>query len=388
MYEADFISELVDKILLEINPNTLDVAKYPVGLGPRVKELMSLLSSGTEGVIRIGIYGMGGVGKTTLAKALYNQLLLRSFDGSCFLANVRDISGTTRGLESLQQQFINDVLKSKKKVIVNNVEQGIMILRERLCSAKKLVLIDDIDDLDQYESLVGPFASGSLIIITTRDEEILEKVEVEPRYRYRVNELNDVQSLELFTEHAFVNAETDNSLKVLSTDILRLAGGLPQALKVFGSHLYKRSEVGWVAYIKKLQQIPNSNIQQRLMISLDALESDDPMLKDIFLDISCFFVGWAIQMVVDILETCYSYADYYIDILKKRCLLTINNTVLGMHDRLRDMGMKIARNDSPHDPGKHSKLWLPKDISDVLQNHKVIFIYLYMCVYKNIFMYP
>ena len=77
---------------------------------------------------------------------------------------------------------------------------------------------------------------------------------------------------------------------VLSEHILRHARGLPLALEVFGSYLYKQPEIGWESFIEKLQRRPNSNIQQRLIISLDALESDDPMLKQMFLNIACFFI--------------------------------------------------------------------------------------------------
>ncbi|KAL8117632.1 hypothetical protein AgCh_015489 [Apium graveolens] len=82
--ETDIINKIVEEILCNINPTALNVAKYPVGLESHVKDITTLLISHTEGV-----RGMGGIGKTTLAKALYNQLLLESFKGSCFLANVR-----------------------------------------------------------------------------------------------------------------------------------------------------------------------------------------------------------------------------------------------------------------------------------------------------------
>ncbi|KAL1809929.1 hypothetical protein ACET3Z_026919 [Daucus carota] len=151
-------------------------------------------------------------------------------------------------------------------------------------------------------------------------------------------------------------------------DVLCHAGGLPLAIEIYGSYLYKRSEVGWKSYIEKLKRIPNSSIQQRLITSLDALELDDPVLKKIFVDIACFFIGKNKEEVIKILETYYSYADHHIDILKKRCLLTIDKRKrLGMHDLLRDMGREIARNNFPDEPGKHSRLWVPEDICDVLK---------------------
>ncbi|XP_074357077.1 TMV resistance protein N-like [Apium graveolens] len=369
--EADIISEIVEEILLDINPRALDVAKYPVGLDSHVKGITSLLSSDTKGVTKIGIYGMGGVGKTTLAKALFNELLLRNFNGSSFLANVREIWGTIKGVETLQEQLINDVLKSKKKVTINNVDQGTKLIAARICLTKVLMVIDDLDDSKQFDSLVGPFAPGSVVILTTRDEEILDKIEVETKYRYRVNELDDAEALELFCQHAFGNTKPESTFMILSKDILRHAGGLPLALEVFGSYLYKRSEVGWKSYIGKLQRIPNSSIQQRLIISLDALESDDPMLKKIFLDIACFFIGKKKESVLEIMDTYYPYTDHNIDILRKRCLLSINDRdELRMHDLLQDMGRETARNNSPDEPGKHSRLWVTKEIYTVLKKHE------------------
>nr|XP_017233191.1 PREDICTED: TMV resistance protein N-like [Daucus carota subsp. sativus] len=369
--EADIVNEIVDIIHNEIGSDNLYVAKYPVGLDSRVKEITALFSSPPQGVTRIGIYGMGGVGKTTLAKALYNQLLLGSFTGICFLANVREVSGTFRGLESLQQKLINNVLKSKKKFEVPDVEEGIKFIRERLCSAKVLLLIDDIDNPRQYESFIGSFASGSVVITTTRDQEILEKIEVEPKFQYRVNELDDAESLTLFTRYAFGSAKSNDTLMALSKVILHLAGGLPLALIVFGAYLSTQSLLGWKSYIEKLQRNPDNTIQQNLIVSLDTLERDDPKLKKMFLDIACFFIGRKKEVVVTIMETYYSYVDHNIDILRKRCLLTTNDDgELRMHDLLRDMGREVARNNSPDEPGKHSRLWISKDIRDVLKNDK------------------
>ncbi|KAL8116960.1 TMV resistance protein N-like [Apium graveolens] len=369
--EAVIVNEIVQEILLQINPTALYVAKYPVGLDSRVKDITDLLNCDTKGVIKIGIYGMGGVGKTTLAKELFNQLLRGDFKGSCFLANVREKVGILKDLVSLQQQLINDVLKNKDNIKVSSVGQGIKLIEARICLTKILVVIDDLGDHKEFESLVGPFACGSVVIITTRDEETLDNIEVETKYRYKVSELGYAESRTLLFRHAFGDTKPSNNLMILSNDILRLAGGLPLALVIFGSYLYKKTEVRWKSYIETLQRIPNSTIQQRLMISLEALELDDPLLKKMFLDIACFFIGRKRKLVVDILETFYPYADDKISILMKKCLITINShNEFRMHDLLQEMGKAIVCSNSPDEPGKRSRLWVPEEIFSVLEEHK------------------
>ncbi|KAL8101932.1 hypothetical protein AgCh_033727 [Apium graveolens] len=367
MSQADIVNKIVDRILLAINPMTLDVAKYPVGLDSRVQDITTLLSSGTEGVIRIDMHGMGGVGKTTLAKAVYNQNYHR-YEGSCFLANVREVAVNEKGLVCLQQQMINDVLKCKN-IKIDNVDQGIVAIRARICLSKVLIVIDDLDDPKHLEFLQGPFAVGSRVIITTRNEDLLDSIKVESRYK--VNVLGVAESRQLFTQHAFEDDKMANTFAEFSEEILKRAGGLPLALKAFGSSLLNQSEEGWRWFIHKLKRVHIEDVEKKLVVSFDSLKLVDPMLQDIFLDIACFFIGGEENEVVNILKTCYPFVNHNIDILKKRCLLTVNDRdELEMHDLLRDMGRNIAHNNSPNEPGKHSRLWVAKDICDVLKKHK------------------
>ncbi|XP_074357227.1 TMV resistance protein N-like isoform X2 [Apium graveolens] len=366
-YEADIIKKVVDRVSIEASPITLNVAKFPVGLDSRVKGVTALFNSDTDGVTRIGIHGMGGIGKTTLAKAVYNQNYLR-FQGSCFLANVREVSGMRNGLVSLQQQLIGDVLKCNN-INIHNVDQGIELIRARIFSKKVLVVIDDLDDPKPLEYLEGSFALGSMVIITTRNEDLLDRIKV--KAKYKVNKMDEDESRQLFNQHAFGDGKISSTFLGLSKPILEHAGGLPLALQVFGSNLLNESEEEWRWFIDKLHRVPIDDIEKNLMISFYALKSVDPILQDIFLDIACFYIGWKKEDAAKIMETCYTFVNRNIEILKKRSLITISDEdKLGMHDLLRDMGKRIARNESPDEPEKHSRLWISEDIHSVLKKHK------------------
>ncbi|WOH16552.1 hypothetical protein DCAR_0936108 [Daucus carota subsp. sativus] len=325
-----------------------------------------MLSSGrSTGVTKIGIHGMGGVGKTTLARAVFDKIYF-DFKGSCFLANVTANSGTDEGMKSLQQQLLNDVLFQNEKD-VKDVASGIKLIETKLADQKILVVIDDLNHSDQLESFgVKSFGHGSVVIITTREEDMLKYFEVKTEHRYMVDKLGCEESLILFQQHAFrFGSNPDGALMKLSKDITLLADGLPLALKVFGSLLHTKYEVEeWEEFIERLKETPNREIEDSLLISFQAINGD---LQKMFLDIACFFIGWGIEKVFQILETYYSYVKVKINNLKGKCLLTIDDkNVLHMHDLLRDMGMQVARNNSPGNPEKYSRLWLSRDIDRVL----------------------
>uniref|UniRef100_A0A5B7BGI6 Putative ATP binding protein n=1 Tax=Davidia involucrata TaxID=16924 RepID=A0A5B7BGI6_DAVIN len=340
---------------------------HPVGIDSRKEDINLLLSSGSDDVRMIGIFGMGGIGKTTVAKAIYN-MIFHNFEGSCFLSNVREVSETPNGLVHLQEQLLSEILM-KKNLKVGNVDRGIHLVKERLSYKRVLIVLDDLNEVNQLNSLVGNhnwFGSRSRIIITTRDEHLLDELKVDGRYEAK--ELNHNESMQLFRWHAFRETIPLEDYTELSNGIISYAGGLPLALEVLGSYLFGRNKVEWKSAFEKLQQIPHNKIQKKLRLSFDAL--DDDKVKDVFLDIACFFIGIDKDYVINILNGCGFFSDIGISVLISRCLLTINeNNKLRMHDLLRDMGREIIREESPKELGKRSRLWFHEDVCDVLQKH-------------------
>lgn len=349
----------------------MNVAKEPVGIESRVEVITQLLSTGSTDIQKIGIYGMGGIGKTTIAKALFNKNF-RRFDGSCFLANIREASEGHDGILHLQEKLLSEILVVDN-FRINNEDRGINLLMERLCSKKVLIVLDDLNDRRQFDCLAGSwnqFDKESMIVITTQYVGLLEQIEVPVDKRYSVKELNEKESLELFSRHAFRKSLPSEEYREVSEGIVRQAGGLPLALVVLGSYLFRRSMGEWRSSLGQLQQIPRHDIQKKLLISYHALGIGN--LQDVFLDIACFFIGHDKEMTISILNSCGFDSENNITILMERCLLSVNEkNELRMHDVLREMGRDIAHNNCPGKPWKHSRLWSGQDIFNVLDQKKV-----------------
>jgi hypothetical protein len=368
-FESRFIQKIVEEILRKVNPAYLHVNKHLVGIDSHVEVMKALLNLGTSDVRSVGIYGLGGIGKTTIAKAVYNEIY-HEFEGSSFLFNIKGTSEQPNGLIQLQEQLLFDILKMKDWKIAN-VDRGINVIMKRFRIKKVLVVLDDVDHLKQLHSLVGNFklfGQGSKLIVTTRDEHVLTELGVNEKYK--VEEMHHDESLQLFHWHAFRIAEPIEDHIKLSLDVVDYVGGLPLAVEVLGSYLSGRSIIEWKSALKKLQKIPHKEIQKILRISFDSL--DDYELKDIFLDIACFFIGTNKEYVNKFLDGCGFSPDIGISILIERSLLEVNEkNELMMHDLIRDMGREIVREMAPKDPGKRSRLWRHDDVLNVLNKHLV-----------------
>ncbi|KAG6655889.1 hypothetical protein CIPAW_05G247400 [Carya illinoinensis] len=363
------IIEWVNSTLVKKIP--FEVAQYPIRIESPVKELKSLLDidqRNGKNTCMVGIFGTGGIGKTTMAKAIYNSIASQ-FEGSCFLENIREVSSQRDGLIHLQNKLLSKILGgSSTTQMVDHVDQGVILIKHRLFFKRILLVLDDVEQSDQLEKLVGDgnwFGSGSKIIITTRDKHLLTKHQV---VTYEAKALDDPEALQLFTWHAFNRDRPDHpDYAELAKDAARYAGGLPLALTVLGSTLKGKDIPYWKSKLDEYKRIPNKDIQRKLKISYDGLEEN---AQNIFLDIACFFKEDHVDYVRKILDSCGFHSYSGIEELKDKCLITQTEYgTLGMHDLLQEMGREIVRPESPKEPGERSRLWFHKDVCYVLEEN-------------------
>ncbi|RVW37490.1 TMV resistance protein N [Vitis vinifera] len=332
-YESKHIKEIINQIFKRsMNSKLLHINDDIVGMDFRLKELKSLLSSDLNDIRVVGIYGTGGIGKTTIAKIVYNEIQYQ-FTGASFLQDVRETFNKGCQLQ-LQQQLLHDTMGNDEEF--NNINKGINIIKDRLGSKKVLIVIDDVDQLQQLESVAGSpkwFGPGSTIIITTRNQHLL--VEYGVTTSHKATKLHYEEALQLFSQHAFKqNAMTIDE---------------------------------WKSALDKLKKNPMKEINDVLRISFDGL---DPSQKEVFLDIACFFKGECKDFVSRILDGCNLFATCNIRVLHDRCLVTILDNVIQMHDLIQEMGWAIVREECPGGPCKWSRLWDVDDIYDAFSKQE------------------
>ncbi|KAJ9166959.1 hypothetical protein P3X46_021648 [Hevea brasiliensis] len=343
--EAKLVKEVVEHILGKLNHASSGDSKGLIGIDSHIRLIKNLLCIGLTSVRIVGIWGMAGIGKTTIARAIFNTLS-NQFDACIFLENIREESKQFEGLGRLREKLLSELLEEENlRTITLNVES--IFIKDRIRNKRVLLVLDDLNDVDQLEVLIGrcDFALGSRVIVTSRDRHVLEN---RVDKTYEVEGLDNDEALQLFSLNAFKkNYPTSDRLE-LSNKVVNYAQGNPLALKVLGSFLFDRRREDWESALDKLGRIPQPKIFHMLRISFDALD------------------GQQIDFLKRILNGCGFSAGIGISVLVDKCLITILGNKLEMHNLLQELAHEIVRQESVKELGKRSRLWSPTDVCQVL----------------------
>lgn len=331
---GDIVEKIVDSVLQEVyRREDTEVAKYPVGLDQAVKDFEKEIPQfgHSNATMIVGIAGMVGAGKSTLAKHLYN--LRRPDFSRSSICEVRE-----KGLRSSQQKLLRDLLGNYNPHHIHSISQGKRILQDNLPRLLPVfVVLDDVDNLDHIESLldVDAVASGSLILITSRDKDVLRRSSVNALV-YDVKALHQNHARELFCRHAFCQSKPSEELDDLIEKFLKICGGLPLSLKVLGGHLSGRCEKEyWERQLEKLCTTLPIQIIDSFKVSYEALDAEE---KEVFLDIGCFLVGEEKELAIQVLEGLHgnSRIGDHLESLRQKCLVNFEYDVLMFRDMLKN----------------------------------------------------
>ncbi|XP_058737041.1 disease resistance protein RUN1-like [Vicia villosa] len=341
------------------------IADGLIGIQPRVKILENLLklSSNGDDFRVLGIWGMDGIGKTTLASVLYDTISHHyQFGACCFIENVSRVY-RDGGAIAVQKQILRQTLEEKNMETYTSSDISGIILN-RLYNMKLLIVLDDVDQFEQLQELhINPklLRPGSRIIITTRDVHILELYGADRIHEVEL--MNDNDARELLCRKAFSSDNSSSDYAELIGMVLKYAQGLPLAIRVMGSFLYNRNTSQWRATLEGLENNPDSGIMKVLQSSFEGLEQRE---REIFLHIACFFDGEREDYVRRILDACGLQPDIGLSLIAEKSFITIRNQEIHMHKMLQELGKKSVREQHPDEPRLWSRLWLPNDLYDAM----------------------
>jgi hypothetical protein len=290
----------------------------------------------------LGLIGMGGIGKTTSAKAIFDDVR-STYDASCFIGNLKSRNSLGILCEILQTF-------GREKESTWTLEGAQKIMRELLATKKVLLVLDDPKDAAQVDDIIPndlPYINnGTKIIITTRSWALIQN-RVDVNGRIDVEKLDGNAAKELFDSYVLVDrAHLSPKLCDLRDKIIENCNGLPLSLKVMGAFLRGKERIrSWERAFQRMkrgrQLDGDEGLWSTLRISFDGLENDE---KNMFLDLACFYpMGMRKEKALHIFTNYGASPNHVLEILVDKSLVKIGEEGnLEMHDQLRDMGRMIV----------------------------------------------
>ncbi|KAF8667220.1 hypothetical protein HU200_052882 [Digitaria exilis] len=216
-----------------------------IGREEEKKRMASSIESMPEKIIILPIYGVGGIGKTTFARLIYNDTKFRDYSQVWVYVSTRfdlcKIGNSIISQLSGKENQANDLelIKCCLTKLLNG--KNILIVLDDLWQNNTIELVDLKDMLDPGDS------KKRIVLVTTRSEEIAKKmcINIKP---YKIQALEDEMCLDIIKQKSdFEGRHDKEKLEGIGKDIARKCGGVALAAQTLGSMLQSMEYDQWIS---------------------------------------------------------------------------------------------------------------------------------------------
>ncbi|KAA3464550.1 disease resistance protein RGA2-like [Gossypium australe] len=240
----------------------------------------------------VPIVGMAGLGKTTLAKLVYDDLNVKTLFDVKFWVCVSDHFDVKGILKEMLEHFTDDEISipQNKNAMVVKLKQKIEGAKGRKDQIKYLLVLDDVWDVTEWKDLKLCLEGistngGNGVIVTTRKEDVASTVQALPDQRHKPEKLEDQECWSIIKERAQRDSPIPQELEPIGKEIAKQCQGVPLVANVIGGLMSKielNSNAWWEIQRNSVWGSPESVLEVKSVLKLSFDRLSSPSLKKCF----------------------------------------------------------------------------------------------------------